>query len=117
MMRFVNLAAIIVIAAMAFGVYQAKTRARADAQRVEELEAEFAEVADDVRVLTTEIASQENLADLRELAERELGLLPIDPLRVVTIGEAPLFLNANGWSAAGDHGRPVEIRTVSEPRR
>lgn len=92
MTRVINMLAVIVLVAVAFGLYRAKTEARGDRARVAALELQLAEAHENVLILRNEIAHLERPERLRELARDHLGLAPVDPLRVVTLEDAPLLI-------------------------
>jgi len=92
MTRVINVLAVIVLVAVAFGLYRAKTEAKGDRARVAQLELQLAEAHENVLILRNEIAHLESPERLRELARDRLGLTPVDPLRVVTLEDAPLLI-------------------------
>jgi hypothetical protein len=90
--RVVNLLALVVLVAVAVGLYRAKSEAGGDRRRVRALEVELAAEQEAVRVMRNEVGYLEHPERLRTLAEGKLGLAPIDPLRVVTLEDAPLLV-------------------------
>lgn len=92
MTRVINVLALVVLAAAAFGLYRAKTEAKDDRARIAALESDLADAREAVLILRTEIAHLESPERLRALAEEHLGLEPVDPLRVVTLEDAPLLI-------------------------
>lgn len=117
MIRLINVAAFIFVAVLAVTLYRAKTEAHADRERADALAAEVAIAIEDVEVLRAELAHLENPQRLSALAEEELGLRPIDPLRVVTLDEAPLFLSARAWRYDPDERAHFAPRLAMERRR
>ena len=92
MIRFINALAVIVAFVTAVGVYKAKTEAKAAQAEVAELQEELEDQAQALRVLENEVAVLERPERLGRLAKEKLGFELIDPLRVVTVEDAPLFL-------------------------
>ncbi len=92
MSRFLNIATALLVLVVGVLVYRAKTEAKRDEARLEALREDVAAQERALKVLQAEIAHLENPERLRRLALRHLGLTPIDPLRVVTLEEAPLLL-------------------------
>ncbi len=99
MRRVFNLLAALLIVALGGLVYRAKLEARDALDRVESLTVELDRERGALAVLRAEIAHLEDPKRLRRLAFRHLGLVPVDPLRVVTLEEAPLLFEA-GWDWA-----------------
>ncbi len=87
----INLAALALAAVLAFGLYKAKTEAKEDRARIAELEIALAAERESLVVLRNEIAYLEDPGRLRALAAEHLNLAPADPLRVVTLEDAPLL--------------------------
>lgn len=110
MSRLLNVVSALLVLALGGLVYRAKTEAQSDQQRLAALEREVFEEQDALRVLRADIADLEDPARLRRLAFIHLGLSPIDPLRVVTLEEAPLLLEvgraawgrSESWAAASN---------------
>jgi hypothetical protein len=90
--RIVNVVALVALVALVVVVYRAKTEAEADHERAAALAAQLASEREAITVVRTEIGFLERPDRLRALAERRLGLKPIDPLRVVTLEDAPLLI-------------------------
>src|SRR5262245_36401331 len=96
------------LAALAVGLYKAKTEAKDDRRRAAALEAQLAEEQEAIRVMRNEIGYLESPDRLRKLAQERLGLVPIDPLRVVTLEEAPLLIERPPSKVAGkEPGSPA----------
>ncbi len=97
----INLAALVVLVTLAVGLYKAKTEAKDDRRRAVELEMLLADEREAIRVMRNEISYLESPERLRRLAGEHLGLAPIDPLRVVTLEDAPLLIEtpASGRAA------------------
>jgi cell division protein FtsL len=110
MRRVVNVLALVLLAALAVGLYRAKTEADDDRRRVRALEAELAQERESVRVMRNEVGYLESPERLRTLAEEQLGLAPIDPLRVVTLEDAPLLIEPPTLQEAS----PAEVASYSE---
>ncbi len=94
MRRIVNLVGLVVLAALVVGLYRAKTDAEADHRRGVELAAQLDSEREAIRVMRNEIGYLESPDRLRALAAQHLGLEPIDPLRVVTLEDAPLLIES-----------------------
>ncbi len=92
MSRLLNIATALLVLTLGVLVYRAKTEAKRDEARLEALRVDVAAQERAFKVLQAEIAHLENPERLRRLALLHLGLTPIDPLRVVTLDEAPLLL-------------------------
>lgn len=92
MNRVFNAVSLIVLAALAVGLYKAKTEAEDDRAEIVRLEAELRLEQDNIRVLRNEISFLESPERIAEIAEERLGLTPVDPLRVVTLEDAPLLI-------------------------
>ncbi len=92
MRRIVNVLGLVVLVALAVGTYVAKTDAKADRRRAVEIETTIAEEREAIRVMRNEVGYLESPDRLRSLAAEKLGLEPIDPLRVVTMDDAPLLI-------------------------
>lgn len=90
--RIVNVVGLLTLVALVVIVYRAKTEAEADHKRAAALAAELAGERDAIAVIQTEIGFLERPDRLRALAEEHLGLEPIDPVRVVTLEDAPLLI-------------------------
>jgi hypothetical protein len=78
--------------ALALGLYRAKTEAGADRARLETMQIELAEEHQTIRILRNEVGELESPERLRTLAEERLGLVPLDPQRVVTLADAPQLI-------------------------
>lgn len=92
MRRLINVLGLVVLAALAVGTYVAKTDAKADRRLAAEIEARIDDEREAIRVMRNEIGYLESPDRLRALAAEKLGLEPIDPLRVVTMDDAPLLI-------------------------
>ena len=74
MRRWLNIVAVVIIVALAVGLYKAKTDAAAARAHVRELETRIADAQADMRALRAEIAHLETPARVEALAQRQLGL-------------------------------------------
>jgi cell division protein FtsL len=109
MRRAINLLGLLVLVALAVGTYVAKTDAKADRRRAAEIETAIADEQEAIRVMRNEIGYLESPERLRALAAEKLGLEPIDPLRVVTMEDAPLLIEPAQPPVAG----PSDIGVAS----
>lgn len=71
--------AVVIVAAMAVGLYRAKTEADAARTRVEALESRAGELATTVEALEAEAQSLGSPARVEDLARRELDMRPAAP--------------------------------------
>jgi hypothetical protein len=110
MRRLVNVLAMAVLAALAVGLYRAKTDADDDRRRVRAIEAELAQERETIRVMRNEVGYLESPERLRALAEDKLGLVPLDPLRVVTLEDAPLLIEPPSLAEPS----PAEVAAYGE---
>lgn len=78
--RWINLIAAALVAAMIFSVYLAKADAASESARIGELERQIADNGQRVRLLRAEVARLENPNRLEALS-REAGLGPVDVKR------------------------------------
>ena len=92
MIRIANIIALIIAAALAVTLYRAKSHAKMDQENIDALRAEIAQREESLRVLRAQISYLEDEERLEALAREHLGLQPLDPLRAVTLDEAPLML-------------------------
>ncbi len=120
MIRILNVVAIVLIAALALGLYKSKQEASSDMARIESLSDEIAREREALRTLLSEMAHLEDPARLRALASEHLGLEVIDPLRVVALEDAALMYEPAapvlGAVAASPHGATLAADTRAEPR-
>jgi|CXWL01.1.fsa_nt_gi cell division protein FtsL len=72
--RGLHVAAAILVAVLAIGLYKAKTDASQTEARVNELRIEIADAEADMRALRAEIARAESPANVAALAQSHLGL-------------------------------------------
>lgn len=117
MKRLFDIAAVVLVALLAFGVYKAKTEADAARAKAAALAARAAEEAQAVRALEAEISRLEDPRRLEALARDKLGMRPIDPLRVVTLEEAPLLMGdatAPPGARLSRQDRPTVARASAE---
>lgn len=75
MRRVLHVIAALVIAALAIGLYRAKSDAAKTEAHVRELQRQIDDREADLRALRSEIAQLESPSRVEELAERELGLV------------------------------------------
>jgi len=73
--RALQVAAAVVIVALAIGLYRAKSDAAKTEAHVRQLQTQIEETEADLRALRSEIAQLESPARVEELAEQELGLV------------------------------------------
>lgn len=104
MIRFVNAAAVALLALVCFGLYTGVHRVKAQEQALSELKAQFAQEAEAIRVLKAEWSYLNQPDRLQSLARRHLALAPIGasqftvlaslPLKVPTLNVAPPVVEA-----------------------
>ncbi|MGD2132646.1 MAG: septum formation initiator family protein [Maricaulaceae bacterium] len=92
MNRVFNVISLVVLAAFAVGLYKAKIEAKDDRAEIARLEEQLQLEQENIRVLRNEISYLESPDRLAEIAREELGLTLVDPLRVVTLEDAPLLI-------------------------
>lgn len=73
--RLFQIAAAILVAALAVGLYKAKTDAAGAERRVRALQTEIADTQANMRALRAEIARAESPANIEKMAEEHLGLV------------------------------------------
>jgi cell division protein FtsL len=73
--RALQIAAALIIVALAVGLYRAKSDAAKTEAHVRQLQREISEREADLRALRAEIAQLESPARIEQLAEEELGLV------------------------------------------
>lgn len=73
--RALQIAAAMLVAALAIGLYKAKTDAARTEARVRELSAGIADTEADMRSLRAEIARAESPANIEAMAQEHLGLV------------------------------------------
>jgi cell division protein FtsL len=83
MKRMFDIAAIILIAVLAFGLYRTKAEADAARVRIETLEREVADARAEVRTLAAEAAYLSNPGRIEALASERLGLRTATPSQAV----------------------------------
>jgi cell division protein FtsL len=110
MTRVINAGLFLILLALAVGLYKAKTEAEDDQHQVARLEGAIADEQESVRVMRNEISYLESPDRLLTLAREKLGLVPVDPLRVVTLDEAPLLIE----TPPGEPASGVAAATYSE---
>ena len=86
--RWVEIIGVVLVAAMIFSVYIAKTAAARESGRIDELNRDIAENRQRVRLLRAEISRLEQPSRLEALS-REAGLAPVDVRRQATETELP----------------------------
>jgi cell division protein FtsL len=114
MRRILNVLGLVVLVALVVGTYVAKTDAKADRRRAAELEAQIADEQEAIRVMRNEIGYLESPERLRALAGEKLGLEPIDPLRVVTMDDAPLLIEPPTTPSTGSAADVASYREGAE---
>lgn len=81
--RWIEIVGVLMVAAMVFSVYLAKTAAAREGHRIAALEREIADTRQRVRLLRAEATRLEQPARLEALS-RQIGLVPLDARREAT---------------------------------
>lgn len=81
--RWIEIIGVLMVAAMVFSVYLAKTAAAREGNRIAALEREIADTRQRVRLLRAETTRLEQPARLEALS-RQIGLVPLDARREAT---------------------------------
>lgn len=97
--RWVEIIGVVLVAAMIFSVYVAKTAAARESSRIDELNRDIAENRQRVRLLRAEISRLEQPSRLEALS-REAGLAPVDVHRQATEDQLPVLKPAAAASPA-----------------
>jgi cell division protein FtsL len=79
--RIVELFAFVVLVALAFGVYMAKTEAGRERSKISVIERQIAEEQRKLKLLRAEVAHLEQPDRLEQLSTQHLGLQPVDGTR------------------------------------
>ena len=86
--RWVEIIGVVLVAAMIFSVYVAKTAAARESSQIDELNRDIAENRQRIRLLRAEISRLEQPSRLEALS-REAGLAPVDVHRQATEDQLP----------------------------
>ncbi|MCP5433257.1 MAG: hypothetical protein H6923_08315 [Alphaproteobacteria bacterium] len=90
MIRILNMAALALVAALAFALYSAKYEMRTSEAHLASLERRAAEAEDSLRVLKAEWSLQNQPDRLARLAQKFLDLEPLAAPQVVSLDSLPL---------------------------
>jgi hypothetical protein len=112
--RWVEIIGVVLVAAMIFSVYIAKTAAARESSRIDELNRDIAENRQRVRLLRAEISRLEQPSRLEALS-REAGLAPIDVHRQATEGDLPALKPAKPPVAAAPAPKPAPAVVAEDP--
>jgi len=93
MKRVFDIAAIVLIVVLAFGLYRTKVEADAARVRITRLERDVADARAQVRTLAAEAAYLSNPSRIETLARERLGLRPASPGQAVGGADARLALD------------------------
>jgi cell division protein FtsL len=88
-MRLLHLIVVASLVAAAIHVYKIKFESTLQAERVAKLGAEIRRERDRITALRAEWAQLDNPARIQALAQRHLGLRPIDPTQIETLDHLP----------------------------
>jgi len=86
--RWIEIAGVLLVAAMVFSVYLAKAAAARESARISDLERQISDNGQRVRLLRAEVARLEQPNRLEALS-RDAGLGPVDVHRQATVGSLP----------------------------
>lgn len=111
--RWVEIIGVVLVAAMIFSVYVAKTAAARESSRIDELNRDIAENRQRVRLLRAEISRLEQPGRLEALS-REAGLAPVDVHRQATEDQLPVLKPAKAPAAVAPAPKPVPAVVVAE---
>jgi cell division protein FtsL len=88
-MRLLHLIVVASLVAAAIHVYKIKFESTLQAERVAKLGAEIRRERDRITALRAEWAQLDNPARIQALAQRHLGLRPIDPIQIEPLDHLP----------------------------
>jgi cell division protein FtsL len=123
-MRLLHLIVVASLVAAAIHVYKIKFESTLQAERVAKLGAEIRRERDRITALRAEWAQLDNPARIQALAQRHLGLRPIDPTQIEPLDHlpersapdaAPADVIALDRAAAATEAPTGSVRTGSSP--
>ena len=113
--RWVEIIGVVLVAAMIFSVYVAKTAAARESSQIDELNRNIAENRQRIRLLRAEISRLEQPSRLEALS-REAGLAPVDVHRQATEDQLPALKPAPApVPAPAAAPRPAPAVVAEEP--
>jgi cell division protein FtsL len=87
MMRLVNIVLVLTVLGSGFVLYTLEHATRAAERRIVEIETDIAAEAESIKLLKAEWSNLTRPERLQKLAEERLGLKPIIPTQMISVGE------------------------------